>query len=323
MIEIDYQILANTKDITSLIRDRLLRLSVRDAAGEESDTISLTIDNRDGVVQFPATGAALEVRIGTKGELISKGVFEVDELSEPLDDDTLTIHAKASKMKSSFKAPKNATFDDISFGELVTKIASEHGYQPAIAQSLASVRFTHIDQKSESDMNLLTRLAREHGAIAKPVANRLVVVPKGQSKSASGQELPTVTISDPQNSTGGVSIQERSDYQSVAAQWFDELKQQNIKETAGSGGPQFTIRKTYPNQAEAQAAAQAKLDSLKRGKATLNISRPLSPQIMAEGKINLTNHKPSANGVWLVEEVEHVIEQNAVAYTSSRCVTPA
>ncbi|MFH0289504.1 contractile injection system protein, VgrG/Pvc8 family [Vibrio owensii] len=318
----DYQVLANAKDITALIRDRLLQLSVHDAAGEGSDTVSIKLDNRDNAVQFPATGATLDVHIGEPDALIFKGTFEVDELTEPLDDDTLTIHGKASKLKGSFKAPKDATFDDITLGDLVQQIAVAHSYEPAIAPELASIRFDHIDQRGESDMNLLTRLAREHGAVAKPVANRLVVVPKGQSKTVSGRSLPDIEISDPDNSSGQVTIQERGDYQSVTAYWFDEPNQNKVAETAGSGEPKFTIRKTHGSQEEAQAAADAKLKSLKRGKATLNITRPLTPEIVPEGKIKLTNHKESANGLWLVEEVDHVIEPGTVAYTTANCVTP-
>jgi phage protein D len=318
----DYQVLANAKDITALIRDRLLQLSVHDAAGEDSDTVSIKLDNRDNAVQFPATGATLDVHIGEPDALIFKGTFEVDELTEPLDDDTLTIHGKASKLKGSFKAPKDATFDDITLGDLVQQIAGAHSYEPAIAPELASIRFDHIDQRGESDMNLLTRLAREHGAVAKPVANRLVVVPKGQSKTVSGRSLPDIEISDPDNSSGQVTIQERGDYQSVTAYWFDEPNQNKVAETAGSGEPKFTIRKTHGSQEEAQAAADAKLKSLKRGKATLNITRPLTPEIVPEGKIKLTNHKESANGLWLVEEVDHVIEPGTVAYTTANCVTP-
>jgi hypothetical protein len=54
----------------------------------------------------------------------------------------------------------------------------------------------------------------------------------------------------------------------------------------------------------------------------LNITRPLTPEIVPEGKIKLTNHKESANGLWLVEEVDHVIEPGTVAYTTANCVTP-
>lgn len=318
----EYKVLANDQDITAQIRDRLLQLAVHDAAGEESDTVTIKLDNRDEAVQFPATGATLDVYIGAPDALVFKGTFEVDELEEPLDDDTLTIHAKAAKMKGSIKAPRDATFDDVTLADLVQQIAAAHNYEPAVAEELGRIHFDHIDQRGESDMNLLTRLAREHGAIAKPVANRLVVVPKGQSKTVSGRAIPVIEITDPENSSGQVTIQERNDYQSVTAYWFDETNQQKNTEKAGSGSPMFTIRKTHTSQETAKAAASAKLKSLQRGKVTLSITRPLSPEIVPEGQIRLVNHKKSANGLWLVEDVDHVIEPGTVASTSTSCVIP-
>jgi phage protein D len=66
MQQADFKVIANSEDITAKIRDRLLRLAVHDAAGLESDTLTLTLDNRDDAVTFPATGAALEVWLGYK-----------------------------------------------------------------------------------------------------------------------------------------------------------------------------------------------------------------------------------------------------------------
>ncbi|WP_198287458.1 hypothetical protein [Photobacterium marinum] len=34
--------------------------------------------------------------------------------------------------------------------------------------NMVSVRIDHVDQVSESDMNLLTRLAKRYGAVSKP-----------------------------------------------------------------------------------------------------------------------------------------------------------
>lgn len=322
MRDADYKILANSRDITALIRDRLLKLSIHDAAGEDSDTVTIELDNRDDAVQFPATGATLDVYIGPATALVYKGTYEVDELEEPLEDCTLSIHGKAAKMKGGIKAPRDATFDNITLGGLLDRIAAAHGYEPAISAELAGLSFAHIDQKGESDMNLLTRLAREHGAIAKPVANRLVVVPKGQSQTVSGKSIPDVPITDPANSTGRVTIQERNDYRSVLAYWFDEPNQKKVAQVVGEGEPRFTIRKTHQGQEAAQSAATAKLKQLQRGKATLSITRPLTPSIVPECKLYLVNHKKSANGLWLVEEVDHVIEPGTVAYTAVSCVTP-
>jgi hypothetical protein len=55
---------------------------------------------------------------------------------------------------------------------------------------LALIAIEHIDQSNESDLHLLTRLARQHGAVSKPVAGFRGFVSKGEAKSATGQQLP-------------------------------------------------------------------------------------------------------------------------------------
>lgn len=322
MKQVDYMVLANGIDITAKIRDRLVKLSLHDAAGIESDTVTIELDNRDNVIMLPPRGAMLRVWIGYEGELVFKGAYEVDELEEPLDDEALVIHGKAAKMSTAFKAPRDRTYDDITLGTLVAQIAAAHGYEPAVSEALATIVFEHIDQRGESDMNLLTRLARDHGAVAKPVADKLVVVAKAASESVSGAELPTITIDDPENSTGRVTLTGESEYRSVVAHWFDEAAQQRQAVTAGEGEPVYTMRQSYTDTDTAQAAADAKLGELQRGTATLSLTRPLTPSIMPEGILSLVNHKPSANSRWLVENAEHVISSGDVAYTTVSAVTP-
>lgn len=322
MKQADFMVLANGVDITAKIRDRLVSLAVHDAAGIESDTVTIELDNRDNAIALPPRGAQLNVWMGYVGELVFKGVFEVDELEEPLDDEALVIHGKAAKMSGAFKAPRDRTYDDITFGQLVEQIATAHGYEPAVSEALATIVFEHIDQRGESDMNLLTRLARDHGAVAKPVADKLVVVAKAASESVSGADLPVIVIADPANSGGRVTLTGKSEYSAVKASWFEEEKQQRRQVTAGEGEPLYTLRQTFKDAEAAQAAADAKLAELQRGTASLSLTRPLAAHIMPEGILQLVNHKASANREWLVETVEHVIGGNEVAYTTVSAVTP-
>lgn len=322
MNDASYQIIANGVDVTAKLRDRLVSLTVHDAAGIESDTVTIEIDNRDRAVAIPPTGAALRVSMGLAGRLILKGVFEVDELEIPLDDEAMVIHGKAAKMATSFKSPRDRTYDDITFGDLVEQVAQAHGYTPAIDETLAAIRFEHIDQRGESDMNLLTRLARDNDAVSKPVAERLVVVPKAQGKSVSGRTLPTLTFADPSNSSGRVTVTEHNDYRAAVAYWFDEASQQRTAVTVGSGEPAYTMRKTFKSADAARSAASGKLGELQRGTGSLSLSRPLTPEVVAESHIILAGHAPGANGTWLVETAEHTIRPNDVSASEFQCVRP-
>lgn len=314
---VNYQIKANGDDITQALAKQLRSLTVTDSQGDSSDTVDIELDNRGKTFLFPETGALLDIYLGKSPDsLIFKGTFEVDELEEPLEIDTLRIHAKAAKMKSSFKAPKDASFDDITLGELVNQIATTHNYEPVISDALAPVHYEHIDQVAESDMNLLTRLAGEQGAMAKPVANRLLVLTKDEAKTASGNDIEPVIISDSENSAGRVTIAERNNYQQVLAHYFDEDLQERQEVSAGTGEPVYVIRSRFANAERAQAKANAKLKSLQRGQKSMALTRPLSPELVAEAPVTIENHKDSANGNWVIEQVTHTISENQAATTS-------
>lgn len=312
----NFKLRVNGEDKTDLFRARFITLQVSEFQGERSDTIDIEIDNRDKKIALPSTGAELEVSIGYGDKLVSKGTFEVDELEEPIEVDIIKIHGKAAKLKESFKAPKHAVFDDTTLGAIAQEIASEHGFEAAVSSALANVQFDHIDQVGESDMNLLSRLAGEHGGLVKPTSNRLVILTKDEAKKVSGSDIPTIEISDPKDSTGKLLIAERSNYKQVKAHWFDEITQQRQEVTAGSGEPIYVLRTRYYNQARAEAMANAKLKSLKRDVKTLTLNRQLIPKVMAEGKVEISQHKTSINGTWIVEEAVHSIFSGEPATTT-------
>lgn len=319
----DYKILANGSDITAAIRSRLLSLTVSDSAGDESDTVTITLDNRDNKVKLPPTGAELSVWIGDVEKLVYKGLYEVDELEIPLDDYVLSIHAKALKMKGALKAPVDATYDDITLSALTQEIAAKHGYEAKVAPELGNIQYPHIAQQSESDMNLLGRLAREANGFFKPTDNKLVILQKAKSKTASGKALPEFVINDPHNTSGRVTIQRRSDYQSVVVHWFDEENQIEVAETAGEGEPQYKQRRNAPSKEEALRQAQAKLDGFKRGQASLNFSRPLTPDLIPEAKLRFEQHHSVVNRQWVINSIEHRIDSAGVSSTSGSAITPS
>lgn len=76
-----YRIVADGKDITALINDRLLLLRVSDKHGMESDEFELRIDDRDQAVALPGRGGRVEVLLGYEGQPLKRmGAFTVDEV---------------------------------------------------------------------------------------------------------------------------------------------------------------------------------------------------------------------------------------------------
>lgn len=306
----DFSIIANSTDITALIKDRLLSLSISDEAGTRSDKVDLKLDDRDQKFKLPNTGAELEIAIGYQGALVKQGIYTVDEIGVEHPPRTLTLQAKAANMIRGLKVPKTRSFTKITIGDLVKVIAGEHGLTPATANDKAGFELVNLSQTNESDLNLLTRIAAEHDCIAKPANGYLIFAPHAEAKTVSGQTLPTIALTANDLTSWQYRAADRGKYGSVSAKWYDDQAAQAHTVTAGSGDPVFTLQKQFKDQESAWAAANAKLNALKRGTATIMLTLPGRADLMAEGKITLSGLRTGVDGTFTITRATHTLDNN-------------
>ena len=326
-----FSLIADSTDVTTAIRDRLLSLTLADRAGMKSDTLTLRLDdrflllqnrhtvhpvhNRDGQIELPRKGAELSVSLGYERKPVKMGVYIVDELELSAPPATLTIRAKAANMRSSLKAHKTRAFDEMTLGKLVAVIAAEHGLEPRVGDALASIRLTHLDQTEESDLHLLTRLGKHYDALAKPAGRYLLFVPRGEAKSATGKTLPDISIDPQQLSDYRVTLADRGRYQAVVAKWHNTDTGEHLEVKVGAGQPSYTLRHTCPDADTAIAAAKAKLEALNRGQSSARLTlTPGNPQMAAETKLTLSGFRDGIDGDWVATEVDHQL--NNSGYTT-------
>jgi uncharacterized protein len=303
-----YQILADSQDITKKIADRLLSLVITDEAGIKSDTVEIRLDDRDDALELPRTGAELDISIGYKEiGLLKIGLYVVDEISLSGPVRSMVIRGKAANMPKAIKAPKTRPWDDMTIAGMVSSIAVEHGLAPRVGFDLAGLVLPHIDQTEESDLHLLTRMARQYDAVAKPAGSFFLFVKRGQVRSATGKKIPEVQLQPKDVTSWQVTLAERGKYGAVTAEWHDKTTAQRETVKAGDGAPVFKLRRSYPDATQAQAAAEAKLISLDRGTGTLEITLPGNQSLMAEGTLNLSRFRSGIDGRWLLNRVTHTI----------------
>jgi uncharacterized protein len=303
-----YQVLADSQDITKKIADRLLSLNITDEAGIKSDTVEIRLDDRDHALELPRTGAELDVSIGYQETgLVKIGLYVVDEISLSGPVRSMVIRGKAANMPKAIKAPKTRPWDDMNIADLVSSIAGEHGLIPRVGEEFAELPLPHIDQTEESDLHLLTRLAKQYDAVAKPAGSFFLFIKRGQAKSASGKSIPEINLSLMDVSSWQTTLTERGKYGAVTAEWHDKAAALRETVKAGDSDPVFKMRRSYPDAIQAQAAADAKLAALDRGTGTLEIALPGNPNLMAEGVVNMIGFRSGIDGRWLLNRVTHSI----------------
>lgn len=200
-----FQISAGGSDVTGDISRRLVSMTITDTVDETSDGLSLTLEDSEGTLALPASGAKLEISLGWDGANQRMGSFVVDEVEVEGPPDMITVTASSTPFvtdrggggQASFTSRKSRSFEGKTFGEIVETIASDCGLTPAVDSELASIQVPYVEQVDESDANLLVRLARRYGGVLKPADGRLVIASEAGGRSISGQPLQlTLTPSD-------------------------------------------------------------------------------------------------------------------------------
>lgn len=289
------------------LADRLLDLKITSSTDAASDSLELTLDNRDSRIALPPPGGELEAWLGYEPEPQPMGRFLFADLELSLPPLRLTVRATAADFgrESALKAPTTRNWPDrLPLARLVRTIADAHGYTPKVAPALAAAPVENLEQSAESDLALLNRLADARDAAAKADTRHLLFLPRGAGRSASG--LPLAATLRPEDALSArASFRERSRYAAASAKYHDLDSGAPVTVTAGAGEPVFEVRGLHPSESAARTAAEAALARLVRQTAELDLELPGRPDLVAETRLRLEHWPPGLDGDWTITRVAH------------------
>lgn len=296
-------------DVTSKLAPYLVSLSLTDNAGTESDRLSIVLDS--DTLPTPTNGAVLRLGLGFGSELVDKGLFVVDDVTVDGPPRRITITASASPMDSRkqsglLQSQKTRSWNATTIGDVVNDIAAAHGLTPRVTSGLALFPIEHLDQVNESDISVLTRLAKRFGAVAKPAGGFLLFVKEGEGKSASGKTLKQINLVPSDVTTYNFRFASRGKAGSVVAKYTDQQTGEPKSIMIGAGEPVFNIVYPYPNKIEAERAAAARFNQVRSDSDTMNLIMPATPDLMglvAESKANLSSFGDREDGQWRVKSL--------------------
>ena len=317
-------ITADNKPLNDLILSRIISVTVTDNRANEADELSIVLDDSDGTLELPKRGVRLNCKMGFIGEeLHDKGDFIVDETEWSGSPDQITVKASSANFKSNLKVAQSKSYHRKTFGEVATEIARKHALELVMTATLKAINLNHIDQTNESDLNLLARLAKQNGAEMAVKKDRLLIFQAGTAKSASGKDLPAITLTRNDGDQFRYNEQDReSDYTGVSASYQDLGKATRKRVTSGNpekrgGGNDPTtktkvIKGTFANKEEAQRATDAKMAEIKRQMAKFSINLALGiPEISTESPVKLEGFKKEIDQLkWIVEKATHTYNKS-------------
>lgn len=281
-----WQLVVDGTPLSAEANARLMNLTHTDNRGFEADTLELELDDSDGQLSLPPRGAVIELWLGWQGAApVAKGGFTVDEVAHNGTPDILSIRARSGDLAAGMTTQRERSWHQTTIGAIVTTIAEENGLKPAVAESLREVAVDHIDQTNESSASFLTRLAEQHDAIASIKAGRLLFVPLGMGRTASGQRIPAITITRQSGDRHQFTLADRNAYKAVRALYHDvagavkgeviwgdeenarEVGQRPDSPAQPSAGQYKTLPGTATSRAKAQRTARKEWARLKTDRA--------------------------------------------------------
>lgn len=300
-------------DITGTVAERLISLALRDQRGLEADELSFELDDADGLLAIPPKGAEVRLAIGWPGNLVDKGSFYVDTVRHTGPPDALAVSAKSADLGEKAKTAKERSFHDTTLGAILQTIAGDQGLTAVVSEDLAGVSVDHLDQTNESDAHLLTRLGQRYGAVATVKDGRLLFTAAGTGRTASGQAMGGVTIDRSEGDAHTYQEASRdAEHTGVKAYWDDKQAAERKHVIFGEEGTVRTLRDPYPDQDQAEAAAQGELKRLKRTAATMTLNLAVGrAELLPETRVTLTGWKEQITAhAWLITQVVHQIDGN-------------
>ncbi|USZ80555.1 putative transcriptional regulator [Serratia phage MQ-4] len=314
-----FRVIANGVDATLKVNERLVSITVTDSTGFDSDMLEITLadDEPANPIEIPETGAELEVFLGYDNWTQRMGLFVVDDIELSGWPGEMIIRGRAAPYdkskggKTSLQSQKTRSWPKgTKLGDMVKKIASEHGMEPAVSESLAKIPLPHIDQADESDINLLIRIGRKYDATTKPSGGKLVMTKRGEGKTASGEELPAVTLLASDCTAFRMTQSRRESAGTVVAYWHATKNSRRNEIKVGEGEPVRRLKYYFPTDAMALEAAKAELHRRQRGESKVAVSMPGDPSLAAECKLTLAGFRSGIDGDWLINRVTHRIDES-------------
>ncbi|MFP0418640.1 contractile injection system protein, VgrG/Pvc8 family [Acinetobacter nosocomialis] len=309
-----YRLEVDGNDISPLVVNRLISLSIKDNRGLVVDSVDIDLDDSDGQLEIPPEGAIIQVWIGWSNTgLVNKGKYKVESVTHRGAPDVLSISAFSNDVSEGLKQKRERSFSNKTVQVIFETVGAEYALKTIVHNTLANRLISYIAQ-NESDANLITRIADEYDAIATVKNGHLILLPRGTSQTVSGLPLPTAQIirsdGDGHNYTTGTGTDRIT---GVKAYYYDTAQSKKLYVVIGDNEDNLKeIRYIHRDKKTAELAAQAEYNRCKRASQKLSYTFAFGqPNLIPEQEFIFTGLKPQIDDiVWLGTNVTHNLTDN-------------
>lgn len=295
-------------NITSALDPVLNALTISLKVGGGADTATLEIDDTDGRVVLPKTGAAIQISLGWQGGAQTVSFMgTVDDVTSAGGGSgrSLSIKSTSADMRGDIKAPQQRHFDDMTIAEILRAAGEAAGIASVeIDPALGDLRRAYLDMRDESFAALGERLSREIGGAFRIIGGRAIMTARkgsftGVIRAAWGDNLHSWSMT-PDRGRPAFSTARARTYDLAQAAWGA------AEAATGLSAPAALVSR-FPRadaaEAEQQAQSDAETSQRDRGGGTVTIEG--APEAQPDAMCALSGARVGVDGVYRIEAVNH------------------
>lgn len=253
------------EDMLGTWGSKLIGVKLVDRDGDESDEAIFIFTRKRPYMQIPGEGTPYIVRVGwsrTDVSITGHYTFQRVHISgHPKRGQQLQLICRAGDFIEHLKKVDSEHFDEKTghktLGDVFTSLFKSTGKQVAVAPEIAQrpIPGGYTLRWNQSAIDFASDLARDNGAIVKPMGDKLIVMRPGSGESATGRSLTGITIRFDDEYDFDVELEPRFQYQKVSTSYLDTDKGTLEREDKDTG--KKASRDALPHPAPTQDGAKA------------------------------------------------------------------
>jgi phage protein D len=304
--------------VTSAFNDLVTEITVTDAAGLNSDSASIELDDSGGRIRLPSKGDPLSISFGWEGQ---GGVVAFEGKIEDITSTggrgqgrMLSISAKSLDTESKAKEHREKHWDDKTLGDVMKEAGQFAGVSVKVHGSLASIKRDYWSMNGQSFIAWGDRLARDLGATFKIRNNQATFVPRNEGIGAGGTALSAISAAWGKNliSWSLSPACGRPQFAKFAARWFDVKKAKWMRTTV-EGQASVSSESTERYSEADDDAAKDRSGSAKKGgdreKGGGTVTIDGEPAARAEAECIVSGVRPGIDGNYRIDTAAHTYKR--------------
>ena len=327
---------AGLTDVSQDVAPYCLSLTFTDNAHGQADDLQLEFEDRDHVWSsgwLPHKGERLRAAIvchnwfavGDSLEL-SCGSFTIDQIELSGPPDVVRVRAVSAAVDTPLRRElKTRAWEHASLRVVAGDVAAEHGL--TLRYEGDACGFVRLDQRQESDLALLKRVAEQQGLTVKVCEDALVV----RGAREADAQAPTLDIVRGETAVSRFQFATQSSETYGAAQcdyWDPEAKELKSAGASPARGQTdqavaqtLKVNKRVESQAEAERVAANELRQANQREWTGTVDLMGDPRLYA-GQVVQVQGWGQFDGSYLVKTATHTLNRSA-GYTTSISIRQA